>query len=79
MIDKPAFPRPVGKSEDEYGAPIMNHGQLGMTLREHYAGLAMKGFLSNKVVAEDWSTSQISDCSIEQADALIKALENNGK
>jgi len=45
----------------------------GITLREHYAGLAMQGLCANT----EWATSSessIADSSVSQADALIEEL-----
>lgn len=48
-----------------------------MTLRQHYAGLAMEGILANRELqhglAEDRMTWE--EFAVEKADALIKELE----
>jgi hypothetical protein len=48
----------------------------GLTLRQHYAGLAMQGFCAN--ADPEFMRIPIEDCcslSVKMADALIAALE----
>lgn len=47
-------------------------GVLGMTLREHYAGLAMQGLLANPDTKPD--RKLVIECSLIYADALLTAL-----
>jgi len=49
---------------------------LGLSKREHFAGLAMQSVISN------WShlkKTEIISESIEYADALLEALDNEGE
>lgn len=48
----------------------------GMTLREHYAGLAMRGILASRKVSGDgvFPWEEIAPSSVQMADALIAAL-----
>lgn len=48
----------------------------GMTLREHYAGLAMQGILASRKVSGDgvFPWEEIAPSSVQMADALIAAL-----
>lgn len=65
LADKPAYPFVV---DGHY-----RHYESGMTLREHYAGLAMQGLL--QVYPNDICPLKISAWAVEQADALIAELE----
>jgi hypothetical protein len=55
---------------------------IGLTKREHFAGLAMQGLLSNPVMAdsamhptaEEWR-DDIAEASLEFADALLAELD----
>jgi hypothetical protein len=57
----------------------------GLTIREHFAAMAMQGFLSDSAVLENLNTLSEKDgrdpddliaiMAIRQADALIEALE----
>lgn len=55
----------------------------GLTLREHFAGLAMQGILSGKAfdaickLSPNESAINIALVSIEYADALLEALEKS--
>jgi hypothetical protein len=61
--------------EPAYPAPMTNLHQ-GMTLREHYAGLAMQGIWAanrNRYMSEEL----IADLAWRQADALLAELEKS--
>ena len=51
----------------------------GLTKREHFAGLAMQGFLSNRLEVPSTGGKTLVDfiarCSIDYADALLKELD----
>ena len=54
---------------------------LGLTKREHYAGLAMQGLISSfteKASNGRWGTEikETIKCAIDYADELLKQLEN---
>lgn len=65
---------PVNVIEFREGNPEIIAQDCGMTLRQHYAGLAMQGLLANVRVNDP--TIDIADKAIEMADALIAALES---
>lgn len=52
--------------------------QFGITLREHYAGLAMMGQIAAPAL-KDASCGGIAKWSVAYADALIAELENAGQ
>jgi hypothetical protein len=67
---------------ETYPTPCpINYGH-GLTKREHFAGLAMQGILSNSVMGdsalhekhEDW-VKDISESSLQFADALLAELD----
>ncbi len=71
----PAFPVPsVGTGDPRDG---MTQGSNGMTLRQYYAGEALKGYLSNPDVLNhpSYSRESLSDECCRMADALIAALK----
>ena len=53
----------------------------GMTIREHFAAMAMQGFLSNRLEVPSTEGKKLVDfiakCSVDYANALLKALEND--
>ena len=61
--DKPAMPSP--HFENDY--------LQGLTKREHFAGLAMQGLMSDEDEYLQWS--DLAKDSVAVADALLKALE----
>lgn len=66
----PAFPRlPVVRSDGE----VLESAQIGMTLREWYAGLAMQGLCADPKC--DLSASEVASCAVVMADALLAVLE----
>ena len=69
--DMPAMP--VTDSNGPFMQPA--GPSVGLSKREHFAAMAMQGFLSNRI--EVPSTKFIAKCSIDYADALLKALEND--
>ena len=72
MSDTSKLAYPITET-DKSGQIAPTH--LGMTLREHYAGLAMQGLLSLEL--EDFETVALN--AVNFADALIAALqEDNG-
>lgn len=64
-----AFPRGVAYNPDT-GRVIESNS--GMTLRQHFAGLALQGLLANG----DFSTETSARMAVEAADFLIAALNN---
>jgi len=71
--DMPAMPQPI--TENQYGGvtSTFEHDPyfMGLTKREHFAGLAMQGFMAN------WNSdyAQLPSCAVQFADALLKELE----
>ncbi len=61
---------------------LQNDTSLGLTKREHYAGLAMQGLLANSYGgmtsggSRTFSPNGISELAILHADELLKQLEN---
>lgn len=51
----------------------ISHPQDGLTIREHFASMAMQGLLSN-VETMEWEIDCIAKDAVNAADALIKAL-----
>jgi hypothetical protein len=84
LASQPAFPGTRGThgyGDDTMtlgpdGSAIFTGHNQGMTLRQHYAGLAMQGLMSNIVGirAEGFKDSEISEFAVMQADALIAEL-----
>lgn len=69
----------IERLSDESAFPIFfpcdpeGHISWGMTLREYYAGKAMQGYLANPDYAKS-HPDKIAQWSVENADALLKAL-----
>lgn len=68
---------------NEPAMPIRYEGDLGqmnsaggLTIRQHYAGLAMQGFLSTSRYWID-EPEKVAEWSVRQADALINALNQS--
>ena len=61
---------------------LQNDTSLGLTKREHYAGLAMQGLLANSYGgmtsggSRTFSPNEISKLAVIHADELLKQLEN---
>jgi hypothetical protein len=84
--DMPAMPtglvdEDVFNSEGKFCGTV-EAKYVGLTKREHFAGLAMQGILSNSVMGdsalhekhEDW-VKDISDSSLQFADALLAEID----
>jgi len=77
----------MSRADKPINAIYQPHMQLGdtagpgMTLLEHYAGLAMQGIISNPYWNEhgDFSEVGIARCAVDMAKALIAQLEDEGK
>lgn len=61
----PAFPFPAYT----YPNGEINHGEGGMTLRDHFAGLAMQACLAR---GDDTNRPGIAEWSYAMADAMLK-------
>jgi hypothetical protein len=53
------------------GSEIVN---MGLTKREYFAAMAMQGICANSSLAERSSYNSFAEWSVQQADALIEAL-----
>lgn len=63
---------PVAMSEQTHSNQSCAPFQSGMSLRCHFAGLAMQSYLCQR---ENWSFEQIADAAYGMADAMIAARE----
>lgn len=50
-----------------------NESESGMSYRMWLVGMAMQGILAH--TTDDWSESSVAKCAIDQADAILAALE----
>lgn len=66
LADKPAYP--------VWGGAVNE----GLTLREHYAGLAMQGILAGDTEGS-FAPKDIAKGAVLYADALINELESDGE
>ena len=73
----PAYPRPTTGWKDA----MWDEGAAGMTLLQHYAGLAMQAIITNDRVLcktlkySDDSQESVAHGAFEQAQAMIEAEE----
>ena len=73
--DKPATPISVSSStHGNICSSDFEYGE-GLTKREHFAGLAMQGLMSDEDEYLQWS--DLAKDSVAVADALLKALEQD--
>jgi hypothetical protein len=63
----PAFPTQI----DNYA----NYGTQGMTLRDHFAGLAMQALIARATYHIEDETRDVSEVAYKYADAMLKARE----
>lgn len=61
---------PVNAIFLDEGLSSNSHVDLGITIRQHYAGLAMQGILADP----NYSGKNVAADAVESADALIEAL-----
>ena len=75
--DKPASPLDSIAESDMCGG--YNYEHSGLTKREAFAMAAMQGIMvnSNPQVSDDSSIYLVAAIAVDQADALLAALENN--
>jgi hypothetical protein len=77
----PAQPNEQGIVYDLEGN-ISNQSYVGLTKREHFAAMAMQGFLSGSIgtiTPGNKTVTDISIYSVRIADALIEALNKQGE
>lgn len=70
----PAFPRTVRENENGWGNYSVGTSNDGMSLRDWYAGEAMKGMLSNPT-NDDTDIPTLARKSYQCADAMLKERE----
>lgn len=76
----PAFPR---LSVTRYtGGDIFSVEGTGMSIRDWFAGEAMKGFIANSEISRNWNSDALeramettAEAAYKQADAMLKARE----
>ena len=57
---------------------IPPHGPAdGLTKREHFAAMAMQGFISDEAWSRKVGTAKLAALSVEAADALLAELEKS--
>lgn len=73
----PIYPQPANSSDANWAGAQVG----GMTLRQHYAGLAMQGILAanagNDSPCYDWTSEEIAKQSVSLADEMVKFLSQN--
>lgn len=69
--ERRGWPTPDPGGRRAYPSNALDPLYGGMTVREHYAGLAMSAMLSTGAV---WDPAALADQSIKVADALISEL-----
>lgn len=77
--DQQAFGFAATKYDDD-GTPIGDLSRPGLTKREYFAAIAMQGLLSSDIRSESrplWEASDIAEMAVDQADALITALNGD--
>ena len=55
-------------------ALLLKHN-TGLTKREYFAALAMQGILSSLTADDDLSLTELANCAVANADALLNRLE----
>ena len=68
---QPAFPGKLIKRPHEHDEDCFFPG---MTMREHFAGLALQGILSHPHTTNASSWDDIAEASVQAADALVRSL-----
>lgn len=66
-----AFPRPAGPYIE--GEGLTNQDEIGMSLRDWFAGMALQGMLANQ--AEEGGINGMADYAYKYADAMLKKRE----
>ena len=75
--DRPAFPTKAVETWDhQVERWLTSQASQGMTLREHFAGLAMQGLLAaNDLTPGGRYYENMAEDAVKFTDALLKALE----
>jgi hypothetical protein len=72
-----AFPsKEYVQTSDEGIMAEVHYG--GMDLRDYFAAKAMQGICANSEANREWTEKDVAEFSYRQADAMMKARENNG-
>ena len=58
-----------------YG-PDVTSNELGLTIRQHFAAMAMQGFCANNII-QHYDADFVAQYSAKYADALIAELNKN--
>lgn len=66
---KAAFPGVVYNNKEGYSF------QEGLTIREHFAAIAMQGLLSKYNLSNPQDQQTVTDLSVQLADSLINSLK----
>lgn len=69
----PIYPQPANSSDAQWAGAQVG----GMTLRQHYAGLAMAAYIQADGIAQQYTDEVIASLSLKAADALCDAQEKN--
>ena len=75
--DMPTVPIATSTFTDPNGITYLDVESKGLTKREHFAGLAMQGLMSDEAGYLRWS--DLAKDSVAVADALLKALEQDNE
>ena len=74
--DRAAYPLQL--QEGETADSIKRHGVAdGLTKREHFAAMAMQGFISDEAWSRKVGMAKLATLSVEAADALLAELEKS--
>lgn len=73
----PAYPRPYSQHDDRTHNIDSISAQDGMTLRDHYAGLAMMGIIitpdwTNRAGVRPTTDDEIADAALDMAETMIQ-------
>ena len=72
----PRYKYPQDGNLTPEGPPTIRR-QGGLTIREHFAGLALQGILTRE--NGTWSTTEVAKDAVDYADALLLALAKDRK
>jgi len=74
----PAMPLTGDAYSDISDSPMTNgryEQGMGLTKREHYAGLAMQGFIAGSLPGDTRSIDEAASLAVKFSDALLKELD----
>ena len=74
---------PANVVPEEHWDRSLSAPATGLTKREHFAGLALQGFLANNEAVQSTEGERMVDfiatCSVAYADALLAKLDKTGE